>query len=116
MARESRDVWAKRVERWKDSGLTAAEFATENGINPRTLTFWKWHLGKSAGLDEGPTKRAPARRDFVEVVAPMATVAATPEAAAEPLEIVLAGGLRIRVPVRFDETSLRRVIVTLGAD
>jgi len=34
--RVSRDEWAKRVERWKDSGLTAKEFASEVGINPRS--------------------------------------------------------------------------------
>jgi hypothetical protein len=37
-ARVEREEWAKRVERWRDSGLTTAEFATELGINPRTLT------------------------------------------------------------------------------
>jgi len=102
------------VERWKEGGLTAAEFAAEVGINPRTLTYWKWHLGKGAGRDDRPPKQAPARADFVEVVAPLVAVsAATPEAP-EPIEIVLADGLRIRVPVRFDETSLRRVVATLG--
>jgi hypothetical protein len=25
----SREEWAKRVERWKDSGLTAAEYAAD---------------------------------------------------------------------------------------
>ena len=110
MARESREVWAKRVERWKDSGLTAVEFAAETGINPRTLTHWKWHLGAGARRVERRTTPAPTRPDFVEVVAPR--VAAE---MAEPLEVILADGLRIRVPVRFDETSLRRVIAALGA-
>ena len=41
-----RAVWAKRVERWKESGLTAKEFATEIGVNPRTLSHWKWMLSK----------------------------------------------------------------------
>ena len=36
-ARVEREEWAKRVERWRDSGLRTAEFATELGINPRTL-------------------------------------------------------------------------------
>ena len=37
-ARVEREEWAKRVERWRDSGLTTAEFAAELGINPKTLT------------------------------------------------------------------------------
>ncbi len=35
--RETRDEWQKRVERWKDSGLTAEVFAAETGINAGTL-------------------------------------------------------------------------------
>ena len=38
MARESREEWAKRAERWRDSGLRAAEFAAEVGVNPWTLS------------------------------------------------------------------------------
>ena len=34
--RTSREVWAKRVQRWQDSDLTAAEFAAEIGVNPKT--------------------------------------------------------------------------------
>jgi transposase len=47
-SRVAREEWAKRVERWRDSGLKCAEFAAEVGINPRTLTYWKWVLGKEA--------------------------------------------------------------------
>jgi hypothetical protein len=55
MARESRETWAKRVERWRDSGLTAAEFAAEVGVNPRTLSYWKWRLGSKRGRSLGST-------------------------------------------------------------
>jgi hypothetical protein len=40
--RASRDEWQKRVDRWKDSGLTAKEFAAETGINAGTLQFWSY--------------------------------------------------------------------------
>jgi hypothetical protein len=58
-ARATRAVWAKRVERWGESGLTCAEFAAELGINPRTLTYWKWILGKEA---RGERRVWPKRR------------------------------------------------------
>jgi hypothetical protein len=35
--RVGREEWAKRVERWRDSGLTAAEFAAELGCSVRAL-------------------------------------------------------------------------------
>lgn len=46
--RVEREEWAKRVERWRDSGLTTAEFAAELGINPKTLTYWAWTLKREA--------------------------------------------------------------------
>ena len=36
MARTSRAEWAKRVERWKESGLPAQEFGAETGVNRKS--------------------------------------------------------------------------------
>jgi transposase len=44
MERANREVWAKRVERWQDSGLTAKEFAAELDVSANSLTFWRWKL------------------------------------------------------------------------
>jgi len=106
MGRDTRATWAKRVERWVASGLSAAEFATETGVNARTLTYWKWKLGR--------TKRAPTRKlEFVEVTPSEITVASTARAP-EQLEVVLGGGIVVRVPARFDTEVLRRVVAALG--
>jgi DNA-binding transcriptional regulator YiaG len=59
MAREPREVWEKRVARWRESGLKAKEFACEVGVNANTLAHWAWRLDQPAG---GPAKDAkPAR-------------------------------------------------------
>jgi hypothetical protein len=39
-SRTSAEEWQKRIEQWRESGLTAAQFATELGINAGTLKFW----------------------------------------------------------------------------
>ena len=118
MEQDTRELWSKRVERWKDSGLSAREFAAEMGINPQTLSYWKWKLGKKA---KAPAKRK--RVSFVEVVdaaggpaARTVQLADPPQAKQppEPLEIVLRDELRIRVPAHFDPETLRRVVATLG--
>jgi hypothetical protein len=59
MERASREVWAKRVERWQDSGLTAKEFAAELDVSPNSLTFWKWKLRQpnNAALPRSRRKR-----------------------------------------------------------
>jgi hypothetical protein len=58
--RVARQDWAKRVERWRDTGLSCAEFAAELGVNTRTLTCWKWMLNKEA---RGEERVWPTRKD-----------------------------------------------------
>jgi hypothetical protein len=107
MARTPREVWAKRVERWRASDLTAKEFAAEIGVNDRTLTYWKWILGKEAAA------RPPARRRRGgEDVVKFTELAVEPTAlmSGSPIEIVVEQGLVIRVDRQFDEDTLRRVL------
>jgi len=47
MARSSSEQWAKRVERWKASGLSAKDFAAEAGLKPSTLAYWRWRLSRA---------------------------------------------------------------------
>jgi hypothetical protein len=86
MARESREVWAERVERWRTSGLTADEFAAEIGVKGNTLRHWSWLLGREerrSGV--APAKGGRSRElAFVEVVAPAASAVLN----AEPIEVV----------------------------
>lgn len=127
-SREKREVWAKRVERWTDSGLTCGEFSSEIGVNPRTLIYWKWRLGKEAratgtsaarrtpgaarkaaspaatvprGRTVGSKRSAPT---FMELV----TAPAEPvERAAEPVEIIVRS-VTVRVPQTAAADLVRR--------
>lgn len=119
MARADRATWAKRVERWKDSGLSAAEFATELGISARSLTWWKWQLGKQAGPATAATlkKRSAVRSGRARKVRrPRMKFVELPSASApsEPLEVVLLSGVRVRVPMHFDAGALGRLLEMLG--
>jgi hypothetical protein len=113
--RVRREEWAKRVERWKDSGLTAKEFAAELGINPRALVFWKWQLSKGVPVEAKP----PAPN---EVVAPrrargakgLPLIELTTPAAPAAFELDVGGGHRLMIPATFDAASLRRLLVVLG--
>lgn len=111
-----RETWAKRVERWKDSGLSAKEFAAETGLNARSLSWWRWRLAggeptKSSRKRTRPSKRpakitkaAPTPLSFVELTAAVVR---------EPLEIVLPTTLRVRVPIGFDDATLVRLLDVL---
>jgi hypothetical protein len=120
-AREGRDVWAKRVSWWRESGLTAKEFAAESGMNAHTLAHWAWKLG--AGGDQAARRRAtPARpaHAWVEVITGdhrNGTSASAPTriTASSCFELVLPGGRTVRVPPDFDAEALGRLLAVIDA-
>src|SRR5689334_9950769 len=61
MDRTTREVWTQRIERWKESGLTAKEFAAPLGIKPRTLAWWRWNLASSAVRKGSPHGKGVSR-------------------------------------------------------
>lgn len=111
-------MWVKRVERWRDSGLRLKEFAAEIGVNANTLAGWRWRLGAQA---RGEAHEAPSPPRFLEIVTPSevpersAASASAEQAVAEPFELILSGGQRVRVPVQFDDRALRRLVDALEA-
>jgi hypothetical protein len=120
-SRVAREEWAKRVERWRDSGLKCAEFAAEVGINPRTLTYWKWVLGKEA---RGEKRAWPSKKGCKRAQPTVATGASTSavvsgfvEVQAVPrdgrFELDLGAGRCLRVPASFDAAELRRLLEVL---
>lgn len=117
MARASREIWAKRVERWKDSGLSAKEFAAELDVSPKSLMFWKWKLGQPATAKGAPSTGRGNRQTKPPRVAPhrflqLVPTSSPPSAA---LELVLRDGLVLRVAPGFDEATLLQVASLLGA-
>jgi hypothetical protein len=102
MAKGSREVWAKRVAQWKTSGLKAKEFARRQKLSEVSLKWWKWRLGADARTRSKKTGMSPLT--FVEMTTAMQR---------QPLEVVVEGGARVRVPPDFDETMLARLLDVL---
>jgi hypothetical protein len=102
MARESRSVWQRRVERWTRSGLSGAEFASRVGVKEATLRHWKWQLAR------GVLNSAPAA-EFIEVPPALTTSLVS----AGVFELALADGRQLRIPAAFDAASLRRLLAVL---
>jgi len=118
---------AKWVERWKDSGLTAKEFAAEAGLKASALYYWRSQLSamerrcadsraettappmpSRATPSVKPARQStPAAPHFVEL--PVAAVTHSPAM----LELML-GDVRVRVPSGFDEVTLTSVVRALG--
>ena len=109
--RASRDEWRKRVDRWRDSGLTAREFAAETGINAGTLQFWRYKLRKGEPVS--------ARRRATGAKNPILSsiVEVRPSVATEEMrfEIDLANGRRLRVPAAYEASALKALLAILEA-
>ena len=112
--------WQALLEACRRSGLSQAEFCRRRGVPPGTLAFWKHTLAREARPSRSrarPVRPAPPAFVPVRVVAPPRPAA---DASGEPataasgaIEIVLAGGRRVRVRGRVDVPWLGQVIRTL---
>ena len=92
--------WRELIEQQAHSGLTVEAFCRRRGVAVSTFFARRRGLAERAG---------PA---FVEVTA-------SPERPASPiadcpLELILPGGVTIRVPVGFDAATLRRLVEALS--
>ena len=110
--RTTRTEWAKRVERWVDSGLTAKEFAAEAGVNPRSLVFWKWQLKRDARVATtgGDARPKVARR---RPTAKLPLIELRTSISETRIELELGADLRLRIPAGFDAESLQRLLAVL---
>lgn len=108
--RANRDEWRKRVDRWKDSGLTAKEFAAETGINAGTLQFWSYKLKR------GETRPA-RRRTTSNASAIVSSIVEVRSAAAVEtrFEIEFGNGRRLRVPGVYESSALKALLAILEA-
>ena len=93
----TRETWAARVREWKRSGLTAADYAEREGLNASTLTWWSSELGRAALTVPRPP--------VVEVM--------VAQRSASALEVVLPSGVKVAVPIGFDEATLGRLLTVL---
>ncbi len=109
----TREIWAKRVERWKESGLTAKQFASEVGVSPHSLSWWSWRLrSRSKGR---PAARRTATMTIAgkSTVSPLTFVELTAAARNDALEVVLTTGVAVRVRPEFDARTLTRLLDVL---
>lgn len=89
--------WRERLARWQQGDATVADFCDDEGVSVASFYAWRRRLRAAT---------TPATFVPVRVVTPPPTAA---------LEVVLAGGRAIRVPVGFDAHHLRAVVAALEA-
>jgi len=113
MAAERRtwSEWERLVREQKRSGLSVRAFAERRGVNPHTLSWWRWRIRVE------PRSQAVVER-FVPVVVE-ATASSEPDL--EPrvgtVEVELPGGAKLRFDHPLDVVGLRALAAAfaLGA-
>lgn len=97
--RRSREQWSELVAEWRASGWTGVDFARNRGLNPNTFAWWRSELSRSS-------------RSTILTLVPVAGLERRPT---EPPEVVLQGGLTVRVPERADPSWVARLVLALEA-
>jgi hypothetical protein len=113
--RVERVEWAKRVERWRDSGLTTAEFAAELGINPKTLTYWAWTLKREASGKKRvwSSKKRPATASAAPIAQTVSAFVELPRQGSTARFELEVRGRRLHIPSAFDAQQLRALLEIL---
>lgn len=99
--------WAERVEAWRTSGQSAAEFCVERDYTSKSLQWWASHLRRKVPRPQPNGKRVTLAR---VVRRPLATWSPAPS----PI-VVQVGDGRVEVVSGADGTVLSVVFETLLA-
>ena len=100
------DLWRQRLQRFERSGLSVGAFCTKEGVSLPSFYAWRRRLRQ-------PSAEQPAR----PVVVPggsarLVSVSVIP--AAGPVEILLPGGIVLRLTPGCDLDFVRSLVATLG--
>jgi transposase len=90
--------WRQRVHEWRDSGLSVREFCDRHRLAEPSFYAWR---------------RALQQREDAGTFIPVRLAPEEEPAPAGGVEVVLAGGRRLRVRPGFDPATLRQLLAVL---
>ena len=102
------DQMRETFSRWKASGISLRAFGTREGISYSKLQYWRKRFRTESDVASG--QGAKVQIVPVEVIPDERQ---TP--AAEVIEVWLANGVSLSVPIGVDEQELRRLVGVLAA-
>jgi len=106
-----RGQWSEHEARgvlsaWRKSGLSLERFATERGLVPQRIRWWRKKL-------EGKPASAPSTSGASVALLPVKVSAASIPKRGEPVAVYLRNGQVVRVGRGFDEEAFARVVAIL---
>jgi transposase len=102
------DLWRQRLQRFERSGLSAVAFCAKEGVSTPSLYAWRRRL-RRATAEQATRPVGP----LTELAARLVPVRLLPAAA--PVEILLPGGLVLRLAPGCELDFVRSLVETLGA-
>jgi hypothetical protein len=102
----TREVWAERLARFSDSGLTVAQFCALEAVSVPSFYAWRRRLAAEGQTGATPPDAAAERG------ARLLPVRLPPPAAA--VELVLPAGVLLRLPPGCDPAWVRSLVAALG--
>jgi hypothetical protein len=116
--------WRQLLGAWEQSGLSQAEFCRRRGLKAVNLAWWKRCLKGTADTGDGRRARRPCRagrNGFVEVALQRGSSSAAALRASslvpvsDRYELVLPGGVGLRLPDDFDPERVARLVRAVTA-
>jgi transposase len=96
---DQEQFWRMAIETWQSSGLSVRQFCTDEGLSEPSFYSWRKKLsGASVEDDQGNAKQSA----FIEVAMPQYNSAS--------VELVLASGNTLRIPVGVDPATLSTIL------
>ena len=123
-----RAEWLELVGRLEESGTTAREFATERGLNAKTLEWWRARFRREGviGFKASASRRRHGRRVVPAQIsavrlARVTVTSTTPQSEAVgahemPGVTLEVGRVRVLVPRGFHRATLASVLALLGIE
>ena len=118
--RDKEQFWRQMFARWTASGLSIAAFCKDAGLNPQS--FYRWRRVLRRRISRFGQQWRPQAGDAANEKVPTAITSSLPlfvplavenTTAPAMLEVVVRGGLVIRVPEGFDAPTLAQVLAVL---
>ena len=107
-AEDKRYFWQRHIQKWKERGITQADYCREHELKATAFTYWKGKLGQeSASIsDTSSISLVPVAMKVNFQPAPQPLVP-------KPLVVVVDSHFRIEVAGDFESVTLVKLVSTL---